>query len=372
MNRNLQLLVFVLLALALTACGKTSPPATSGAEGEAIGLIRKAFKDPVRKSWSGNEARPLTTYIWYAASPGVKMVEIGIPPSRPVFIGGYAARDAELAPTQTKKTLIIMSHGTGGAGMQMMWLGRELAAQGYIVAAVDHHGNTAAEENFDARGFRLPWERALDMSAVIDHVLADPVFGPNIDPNRIGAVGLSLGGYTVTALAGAMSDFALFDVFCASSSRDATCHGQSEYPGASADFEKLRKTDPRIDISLAGHGKPFRDERVQAVVALAPALAQAFTDDSLKNINTPMLIISGSADKIAPTRTNASRLAEMIPDAELYEISGAGHYVFLNTCNKRGKKYVPICKDGDGIGRGQIHAEAVKQVSEFFADQFGE
>ncbi|MBL4853901.1 MAG: alpha/beta fold hydrolase [Robiginitomaculum sp.] len=358
--------IFVLAGLA--ACSKAP---LSVEAGEPVGLIRQAYQDPVRKSWRGGEARPLTTSIWYPAVAGTEMVKIGIPPSRPVFIGGYAARDAELSPAQTKYPLIVMSHGTGGAALQMMWLGRALASQGYIVAAVDHHGNTAAEDQYDARGFRLPWERALDISAVIDHVLADPVFGPNIDQTRIGAVGFSLGGYTVTALAGGILDLGRLEGFCASDQRDATCDDQSEYPEASADLEKLRKTDPRIDIGLAGHGKPFRDERVQAVVALAPALAQAFTDDSLKNINTPMLIISGSADRIVPTRTNASRLAETIPNAELYEIPGAGHYVFLNTCNKRGKKYVPICKDGDGIERGQIHAKAVKQVSEFFARQFG-
>ncbi|MEP1229973.1 MAG: peptidase, partial [Litorimonas sp.] len=65
------------------------------------------------------------------------MEEIGIPPKRPVFIGGYAARKATLSETSETYPLIIMSHGTGGAGMQMMWLCRELAAQGYIVAAID-------------------------------------------------------------------------------------------------------------------------------------------------------------------------------------------------------------------------------------------
>ena len=89
------------------------------------------------------------------------MEEIGIPPARPVFIGGFAARGAEFATKSQKYPLILMSHGTGGASMQMMWLGRELAAGGYIVAAVDHHGNTAAEDKFDPRGFRMPWELSL-------------------------------------------------------------------------------------------------------------------------------------------------------------------------------------------------------------------
>jgi predicted dienelactone hydrolase len=41
----------------------------------------------------------------------------------------------------------------------MMWLGYYLASRGYIVAAVNHHGNTAAEKERAAQGFLLYWER---------------------------------------------------------------------------------------------------------------------------------------------------------------------------------------------------------------------
>jgi predicted dienelactone hydrolase len=360
--------------IGLSGCGE--PPISthnvqveklaSDTENTPVGMMRLLYEDSARQSWDGTKARPLTTYIWYPAAGDTEMSEIGIPPKKPVFIGGFAARGAEFASDSTQYPLIIMSHGTGGSGMQMMWIGRELARRGYIAVAIDHHGNTAAEEHMDARGFRLFWERALDVTAVLDHLSADPKLSGKIDAERIGAVGFSLGGYTVTTLAGGRIDFDLLETFCSSDAHDTTCDDQSEYPEASIEFEKLRKTDPRVEASLATYAGSFRDKRIRAVVALAPALGQAFTPESLGAIDIPMLMIGGSADTIAPVKTNATYLADQISGARMVEIDGAVHYSFLNTCNERGIKYVPVCKDPQGVDRAQIHEQAVGHIREFF------
>ncbi len=277
-------LLTICTCITIIACEKISAPAPTN---HSVGMIRKAYQDPIRTSWEGNKPRPLTTYIWYPATVEADMEMVGIPPNKPVFLGGLAARNASFPEIDTTYPLIIMSHGTGGAGMQMMWLGRELATQGYIVAAVDHHGNTAAEDRYDARGFRLPWERALDISAVLDQLLIDPKFETKIDKQHIGAVGFSLGGYTVTALAGGIIDFDLLDEFCTGPLHDTTCDDQSEFPEASAEFEELRKTDPRIEASLAIYNTSFYDKRIMSAVTLAPALGQAFTKESLQEIQIP-------------------------------------------------------------------------------------
>jgi predicted dienelactone hydrolase len=333
----------------------------------SVGLMRLKYSDPIRKSWNKKTARPLVTYIWYPAQEGAPHEEIGIPPNSPVFIGGLASRNAEIRNADKQYPLIMMSHGTGGAGMQMMWLGRALAEKGYIVAAVDHHGNTAAEDSFDARGFRLPWERAKDITQVLNLLLKDPKFGPSIDKDKIGAVGFSLGGYTMVALAGGQTDIAGFERFCASVERDSTCDDQNEYPKASMEFEKLKQTDPYVKRSLSEHGNSFADPRISSFIALAPALGHAFSQESLEAIHHPFFIISGSADATAPIRTNANYLAEHIPNAKLSILTGPGHYIFLNPCNKRGKKYVPVCKDPDGVSRSKTHLEVVQAVEDYFS-----
>ena len=334
--------------------------------GPPIGLLRLSLEDPERLNWDKTHPRPLITSIWYPAEPGSKMKEIGIPPKRPVFIGGYAARQATLAETSKTYPLILISHGTGGAGMQMMWLGRELAAQGYIVAALDHHGNTAAEDKFDPRGFRMPWERAKDMSAVLNLLLDDPEWGNRVDKNNIGAVGFSLGGYTVTALAGGRLDFDKFEAFCESSRKDATCEEQSEFPEAGTAFDNMLRRNPMLARQMDEHKNDYGDPRIRAVVALAPALAQALTEESLSEIDIPYITIVGKNDQIAPAATNASQLANHVAKAQIHFLGESDHYVFLNRCNSRGLKYVPLCKEPVGATKEVAHQETIELVTEFF------
>src|SRR5690606_22605903 len=136
--------------------------------------------------------------------------------------------DADVSAAGDRLPLIVLSHGTGGAALTLMWLGQHLAANGFVVAAVNHHGNTAIEERHTAQGFVLWWERAADLSAVIDHMLVDEALGPRIDAGRIGAAGFSLGGYTVLSLAGGITDLEAYEAFCSGPSRDFTCEPQAE------------------------------------------------------------------------------------------------------------------------------------------------
>ena len=341
-------------------------PKINAADGTPVGLIRLQLEDPVRLDWDEVKARPLITSLWYPAVEGSQMEEIGIPPARPVFIGGFAARGAEFATKSQKYPLILMSHGTGGASMQMMWLGRELAAEGYIVAAVDHHGNTAAEDKFDPRGFRMPWERAKDLSTVLDLLLADPNWGPRIDVNNIGVAGFSLGGYTVTALAGGRLDFDQFEAFCQNSRKDKTCEEQSEFPEADKKFDEMLKANPELAKRMSEHRSDFSDDRIKAVVALAPALSQALTEESLKDIAVPYFIIVGDMDQTAPPATNADRHAAHIAASRIHYLPDSGHYVFLNRCNRRGKRFVPVCKEPGGTPRALAHKQIVSFVTDFF------
>ena len=95
------------------------------------------------------------------------------PPGNPLFDGGRAAVDAALATTPTRFPPVVLSHGTGGTGGNLAWLGTALARAGYVAAAVNHPGNKRID-GYTVAGFTLWWERARDLSAVIDGVLADP------------------------------------------------------------------------------------------------------------------------------------------------------------------------------------------------------
>jgi len=334
-----------------------------------VGMVTRNFKDEARKNWQGTAPRPLMTAVWYPAAATVTKEEIifGGAPAEQLFAPLTVAPDAELSPASRKYPLVLLSHGTGGSAVQIMWLGYYLAARGYIVAAVNHHGNTGAEQQRAAQGFLLYWERARDLSVLLDKLLADPFFGARIERNRIGAAGFSLGGYTVISMAGAVFSPQEFEAFCNSARRDFTCGPQPEFPDAPGLFAELKKTNPVVQESLRHAGDSYRDERVKRVFAIAPALGSGFTKAGLSKVKIPVRIVIGQADSVTPLATNAQRYANLIQGAKLAVLAGEiGHYTFLAECTPRGKAVLDICRDAATVDRARVHQQVAQLAFEFF------
>jgi len=238
-----------------------------------VGEVNRHYADEHRRNWDGNGPRPLETSIWYPAKTAGPAGDAK--PSQTPFEMPTVIRDATLADPHEKYPLILISHGTGGCAGALLWLGHYLAAHGYLVAAINHHGNTCAEAKPDPRGYLLWWERAQDLRVALEQVLADPLFGTHIDSRRIGAVGFSLGGYTVITIAGARIDRTRYLRFCSSPPRDFTCGPQAENPEAPKLFEQLEKSDPVVQEALKHSGDSYREPRVRAVLPWLPCLAAA-------------------------------------------------------------------------------------------------
>jgi len=73
----------------------------------------------------------------------------------------------------------------------------------------------------------MAWLRAGDLSRTIDAVLADPHFTSRINRSQIAAAGFSVGGYTVLELAGAVSNLAAMQAYCAQKPTTQVCSGQA-------------------------------------------------------------------------------------------------------------------------------------------------
>ena len=251
-----------------------------------VGVTTRQFVPAEHYEWRGDAKHRLATTIWYPADPGAdEKPQLRGPPGNPLFDGGQAAADAALAPTPAKFPLIVLSHGTGGTGGSLAWLGTALARAGYVAAAVDHPGNNAID-GYTVEGFTLWWERARDLSAVIDGMLADPGFMARIDGQRVGAAGFSLGGYTAIVIAGGITSLAHYRDFCASAQADASCQAPPEFGDLRAKAKALADTDEAYRAALANDGRSYRDPRVRAVFAMAPALGPTFLPKA-SNGSTP-------------------------------------------------------------------------------------
>jgi predicted dienelactone hydrolase len=346
-------------------------PFSSGAKKESVlhpvGFSYRQLPAPENYNWRGSDEHVLSGIVWYPAgtNAGEKDRYIG-PPDAPLFYAGRAAKDAVLAPVFGKYPVIALSHGTGGSAMQMAWLGTYLAARGFIVVAVNHPGNNAVT-GYTTQGFIEGWQRARDISTIISDMLKDRRFGTQIDPDRIGAAGFSYGGYTMMELAGARTDLQRLLAWC-DEQKDA-CN-PPEMPDQMEKFKAIRQ-QPDVQQALQDSGDSYRDPRIRAVFAIAPAVARAFTPQSLQKITIPVEIVVGAADPIAPPGENAQFFAANIQSAKLTILpGGVGHYTFLDACTEAGKKQLPrFCVDNPGVDREAVHRQVAAMAAEFFEKQ---
>jgi len=330
------------------------------------GVMTRNFLPAEPYDWRGAKTQALRAMIWYPAAADAREEPQWFgPPVIPYFSAGSAAPDA--APAMgPRRPLILLSHGFGGTASGLGWLGTALAVHGFIAVAVDHPGNNALEDS-TVEGSSLFWLRAVDLSAVISAMLDDKVFGSQIDPARIGAAGHSLGGYTVIAVAGGITDPERLEAFCRSATADALC----KPPPEMSDMRRRRlarlssDSDFRQRYSQAHNS--YRDERVRAVFAMAPGLGPIFTLESLGKISIPVGIVTGGADEITPPSSGAEALAKAIPHASLKIFPHASHFVFFGSCTWVGRVVLGApCVDPDPTDRVAVQADTIRIALDFF------
>jgi len=155
----------------------------------------------------------------------------------------------------------------------------------------------------------LWWERARDISVLIDKLLGDPQFGAHIDPSRIGVAGFSLGGYTALATVGARLEYQQWKTFCATQPLEPNCTLPPEASFSMANVQQLLDHDDRVKEAVSHSHESFRDARIRAALAIAPVLGPVMTKASLAEVGVPVRIIVGSKDDQAFPDVNARPIA---------------------------------------------------------------
>lgn len=133
------------------------------------------------------------------------------------------------------------------------------------------------------------------------------------------------------------------------------------YQDAGVDFTSL---------DAARYEADFRDDRISATIAIDPALPQAMTEISLRDMEHPSLIINfGLRDKI-PAGVRADRIAATMPNALYVSAREAWHFSEINACNWLG--WIIIGASGlltEKTTSAQMQGEHAKMFSARFSNQ---
>ncbi len=324
----------VLAVLSVSSAGAVKTIAPDGPYGVGVMIERVQVE--------GREARVI---IWYPAEAtdgkGYKF-ESGV--------RGAGVLDAAADLSGARYPLILFSHGIGGAADQSLYYCENLASAGYVVVSIDHLDKDTVTEvispsalyrmlkkipNTPDEAFGLTMFTTLyrdyfiDMDFDLSYRLSEASFAIDraleinsadgsrlmgmIDPQRIGATGHSLGGFTVLVLGG-------IPLRCdRPGDLERECDMMNQDPmdlefACCIDF--VRNMDP-IE---------FRDPRVKAILPLGPAVFVPHLADVAPELDIPMMIITGDALKLeAPFPTMKTLYDSALPPKYLIRVKDTDH-----------------------------------------------
>jgi predicted dienelactone hydrolase len=197
----------------------------------------------------------LDVTVWYPASTGGKAILLG---ESKFFTGTTAMLDAPIA--DGKFPLVLLSHGAGLAGTAeaLSWIATPLARQGFVVAAPNHPGNGGPTRSA-AETMKL-WKRPADISETLNAMETDASFKDHIDSRKVGILGLSMGGNTALAIAGARIDPGRLARYCDTDlSNPSLC-----------EWVQLSRVDLHA-LDMRSAGRDTEDKRVRFAMAIDPA-----------------------------------------------------------------------------------------------------
>ncbi|PDT05411.1 dienelactone hydrolase [Rhizobium chutanense] len=319
-----------------------------------LGFRDGLLYDENRSNWDADGPRPIRWSLWYPAADDARESDTA---ERSWFRKAAVARNAPARPAARPYPLVLLSHGTGGSAAGLEWLARRLVDRGFAALGVSHHGNTGIEP-YRAEGFACLWERAPDLSFMLDrhdHWLGD--LTGHIDTSRVFAAGFSAGAYSVMLLLGAVAQFSQFDP---SRMKPGGMRGPREFPDLADHIPALLRTSAVFRDSWSRMSKPYRDERIKAALLCAPGRSVlAFSEESLKAVEVPTLILVGDADRAAPAEECSSWLNVRLPRSALKIFGGGlGHYVFVPEGSGLGFAFAAeLFTDPPGIERAAVHDE---------------
>ncbi|MGJ3237998.1 MAG: alpha/beta hydrolase family protein [Anaerolineae bacterium] len=316
---------------------------------------RGAYTVGVQQFTITGEDRPLNGWVWYPAQGTPELANYSA--FNGVFeASGRANWDAQPRNDGAPYPLVVFSHGSGASPLLSLFFTEHLASQGFVVIATEHPANTmidriGSNEAYDDAVVDNYIYRPQDVRRTIDYALDDLNVGAlsgMIDAERIAVAGHSFGGYTSFASAGARLNLDALAQWCAdndgvtvgdvrnesaltASNRDVLLADGACYllDNASRLAELMRLPDVPT-----GAWPSLGDERISAVIALAPWNAPIFGEENLTEITLPALIMVGSNDNTTKPERDAHNFYSWLgsEDKTLVEFVLGDHSLFVDQC----------------------------------------
>jgi predicted dienelactone hydrolase len=234
-------------------------------------------------------------------------------PEQGMQLGSYTLDVAGDGPIAAGRfPLVVISHGNGGSGVLYRTTALHLARNGFVVALPDHAGNTRGDNDLAGTAANLE-NRPRHVRLLIDWAFGASPFAAHLQSGAVAIVGHSLGGYTALAVAGG-------------------------------------------------------DERVYALVLLAPATVWFQAEDALRGVRIPILMLTAEHDAHTP-EFHADILKRGLPDPALLEhhvVANGGHFSFLGPFPKSmTNAFFPPSQDPESFDRERFHVALNAQILTF-------
>ena len=245
--------------------------------------------------------------------------------------------------------LVVISHGSGGSNLSHRTLAVHLARNGYVVAMPEHPGDNRRNNQLAGTDAILA-QRPADVRFAMNWVFSNDLFASSLQPEVAAIIGHSSGGYTALAVAGGRPH---------------------AFP-----WETPDRKPRRVDV--------VKDDRVRALVLLAPAAVWFLEAGTLSDVRLPILTLTGEKDDIFEVpgikklpdgreiympAGHSAIINAGVPDKALIDhrvVGNAGHFSFIGPYPEGMiNPLLPPSQDPEGFDRVRFHESMNAEVVTF-------
>jgi predicted dienelactone hydrolase len=301
------------------------------------------------------EGREIELLIWY---PALEEADAD---------GRSIVRDAAPDMSGAPYPLVLTERDSGST-----IFGPHLATHGFVMVSV-RSPHTGSDELWS----EFVWiDLVRDFLYALDHIASDPPeeLRGVIDSDHVGVVGYSYGGDLSLALSGARVNPDFYLSQCEQISVNVPAELQwiySDFICPDAVNWDAFVTYVGDEVTNSDHGlwKPITDERIRAVMPMAPSVSWYFGESGLAAVDRPILLVWGTRDVLSPYELEAGYTFENLkyPDRYLISFIGNAHGLpFLEEPAARLKHFAAAFFGTYLQGR----VEYLEYFSEDFVNQF--